>query len=125
MRKKLKSLGLRLTELSSYLGFSRPTLYKYLEDYDKKRYSEIDYKVKRVFDFVMKRTTISKISVINYIIKLDNENDNSNLSERINSDSILTVLLEKILDKYEIQCVYNIFEDVINEKYYKGDVKND
>ena len=70
MRDKMKTLGLRLTEMSTYLGCSRPTLYKYLNDYENKRYKDIEFKAKNVFDFISKKKTVSKIEVINYIIEL-------------------------------------------------------
>ena len=51
MREKLKALGIRLTELSAYLKFSRPTLYKYIDEYEQNKYINIDYKVRKVFDW--------------------------------------------------------------------------
>ncbi len=85
MRKKLKKLGLRLTELSTYLNYSRPTLYKYLDDYTKKNYNLIDFKVKKVFDFIMKKNTLTKISVIEYIISLNEEQNTSDINIEINN----------------------------------------
>ncbi|MFW6272812.1 MAG: hypothetical protein ACOC2U_03430 [bacterium] len=68
MKSKLKALNLRLTELSTYLKISRPTLYKYIESFEKKEYQKIDYHVLDIFKFINKRTTKSKLSVIEYII---------------------------------------------------------
>jgi len=78
MREKLKMLGLKLTELSNYLGYSRPTLYKYLEDYENKKYKQINFRVRKVFDFIMKKKTLSKIEVINFILQLDTEVEKNN-----------------------------------------------
>jgi predicted transcriptional regulator len=69
MREKLKKMELRLTELSNYLDVSRPTLYKYIDDYDHRRYKNIDSMILDVFRFINKKTTISKIQVIDFIIR--------------------------------------------------------
>lgn len=94
MRKKLKQLGLRLTELSTYLKYSRPTLYKYLDDYDRKNYDMIDFKVKKVFDFIMKKSTLTKISVIEYIISLEDEQSHDEINKEIHQ--IVDELIEQI-----------------------------
>ncbi|BCR36670.1 hypothetical protein [Mariniplasma anaerobium] len=124
MRDKLKLLGLRLTELSDYLGFSRPTLYKYLEDYENKKYKAIDYKVKTVFDFIMKKKTLSKIEVINYIIDLNGDKKESNLDKlfkEIKDDDILTKRIIELIDKKGMNFVLNQIKIIVK----KGDVKND
>jgi hypothetical protein len=69
MKEKLKGLELRLTELSHYLGISRPTLYKYIDDFDRRRYKNIDTMILDLFRFINMKTTTSKIQVINFIIK--------------------------------------------------------
>ncbi len=68
MKEKLKQLNLRLTELANYLNISRPTLYKYLDEYESKNYKDIDKNTRKVFDYVKKRSTISKVAVIDFII---------------------------------------------------------
>lgn len=112
MRKKLKQLGLRLTELSTYLKYSRPTLYKYLDDYDRKKYEMIDFKVKKVFDFIMKKTTLTKISVIEYIISLEDEQSHDEINKEIHH--IVDELIKEIGEDKMIECL---------NKIKKGDLK--
>ncbi len=100
MREKLKQLNIRLTELANYLSLSRPTLYKYLEEYEKKKYKDIDIKTRKILDFIKKKTTVSKIAVMNYIINQLEDNKPSEirkLCDAIDKEEELTnSLLEDI-----------------------------
>ena len=73
MRKKMKVMGIKVTEMSTYLGFSRTTIYKYIDEYDQEKYINIDYKVKKVFDFIEYNWPTSKLQVIDYLIGLEKE----------------------------------------------------
>ena len=42
-----------ITELSKLLGKSRPTVYKYISDYETGRYSALPHSVKALFDKIM------------------------------------------------------------------------
>lgn len=92
MKEKLKKLNMRLTELADYLNLSRPTLYKYLEEYEQKKYKDIDKKTKAVFDFIKKKTTFSKIEVIDYIINELNNDKPEEINKLIDA-----ILLDKAL----------------------------
>lgn len=70
---KLKRLDIRLTEISTYLKYSRPSIYKFIEDYQNKKYSGLPHIVKETFDFIDKSSTINKLSVIDFIIQYPNE----------------------------------------------------
>ena len=109
MRTKLKSLELRLTELSTYLGFSRPTLYKFLDDYEKKEFKNIDFKVKVIFDYIMQKSTTSKIEVINKIIELNRQNEShgsvDNLIEKLRSDSDTLQLINSAIEQVGVESV--------------------
>lgn len=123
MREKLKTLGLKLTELSNYLGYSRPTLYKYLEDYEKKQYKQINFRVKKVFDFIMKKRTLSKIEVINYILQLDSEVDKTSfdiLVEELKKDE---KLVQDISDYVQKHGQDKIIKKI--KKYLKESSNND
>ncbi len=74
MREMIKALGIKITELSTYLGFSRPTLYKYMEEYDLMKYGNIDYKVKTVFDYIIRENPTSKMEVLYFIMNWDKDN---------------------------------------------------
>ena len=119
MREKLKILGIRLTELSTYLGFSRPTIYRYMENYDSKKYKAIDFRVRKVFDYIMKKRTVSKIEVINFIIGLDkNENTQEfeNLIKLINSDKVLIETIHRITADEGIDIAFNRIKKAFSEK---------
>lgn len=70
IRKKLKDLGIRLTEMSEYFNISRPTLYKYIENFESGNIEQIPNSIRNVFLYTMQKTVISKKEVINYIINL-------------------------------------------------------
>lgn len=54
-----------ITELSKLLGKSRPTVYKYVSDYEAGRYSALPHSVKSLFDKIVSGET-SKRSVFEY-----------------------------------------------------------
>lgn len=54
-----------ITELSKLLGKSRPTVYKYVSDYESGNYSSIPHSVKSLFDKIMSGET-SKRGVFEY-----------------------------------------------------------
>lgn len=54
-----------ITELSKLLGKSRPTVYKYVSDYESGNYSAIPHSVRSLFDKIMSGET-SKRGVFEY-----------------------------------------------------------
>jgi len=68
MRDKLREIDIRLTELSEYLHVSRPTLYKFIDSYEKKKFNQIHAPVLEFFEYVEKTPNIGKKNVMNYII---------------------------------------------------------
>ena len=54
-----------ITELSNLLGKSRPTVYKYISDYEIGNYSALPHSVKSLFDKIMSGET-SKRGVFEY-----------------------------------------------------------
>ena len=124
MRAKLKALELRLTELSTYLGFSRPTLYKFLDDYENKEFKNIDFKVKIIFDYIMQKSTTSKIEVINKIIEINRQGETHSSADgvldklRNENDAIETINLA--IEHYGVEEVYNSIMKTI-KKLGKGE----
>jgi len=120
---KLKELNLRLTELSNYLKISRPTLYKYIDDFEKKRYSKIDYDTLELFKYIKLKTTLSKLQVIDYILHSHGKNKDS-IIEKV-KDTIDSrekeVLLTKLLDIFK----HNNYEKIINDFIKKTEVSRD
>ncbi len=68
LRKKLRDIELRITELADYLQISRPTMYKYIELYDNNEYDDINKKVLKLFNYIMTNPLVGKKVVINYIL---------------------------------------------------------
>ncbi len=120
MREKLKNLGIRLTELSNYLGCSRPTLYKYLEDYENRNYKNIDSKVRKVFDLIIKKKTLSKIEVINFIIGINKENDETLLDELFKIIKADDNLQKDLIQNIEENGIDDIYKQ-IKKIFSKGD----
>lgn len=128
MRTKLKSLEIRLTELSTYLGFSRPTLYKFLDDYEKKDFKNIDFKVKVIFDFIMQKSTSSKIEVINKIIELNRQNEShgstDDFIEKLRSDSDTLQLINTAIEQNGVDSIVSVFQKTL-KKLIKEKTNND
>lgn len=128
MRTKLKSLEIRLTELSTYLGFSRPTLYKFLDDYEKKDFKNIDFKVKVIFDFIMQKSTSSKIEVINKIIELNRQNEShgsiDDFIEKLRSDSDTLQLINTAVVQNGVDSIVSAFQKTL-KKLIKEKTNND
>lgn len=68
LRERLRQMDLRITELADYLQISRPTMYKFIEMYDAGENTNIQYRVLKLFDFIMKNELAGKKTVINYIL---------------------------------------------------------
>ena len=68
LKDRLKELDIKITELANYLSVSRPTLYKYIEDYESNNLDEINKKVIKLFDYISENELIGKNNVINYIL---------------------------------------------------------
>lgn len=68
LRKRLKEMELRLTELCDYMQVSRPTMYKYMESYDKKDFDEISSDVLKVFNYIAENKLAGKKNVVSFIL---------------------------------------------------------
>jgi len=121
MKEKLRELNIRLTELSNYLNISRPTLYKYIDDFEKKRMSKIDYEVIQLFKFISKKTTLSKLQVIDYIVnKKDQNTDFYTKIKKVVNTPEKEELLTKMLDVFD----KDSYKELIN-KFLKNIKEND
>lgn len=116
MREKLKDLNVRITELSEYLDLSRPTLYKFMDLYDKKKYKDINKSVLKLFKYIDDTPNIGKVNVIAYIlnnpdIMPGNDNDDDSL---VNIVAAHRISLEDLPEKTEF--IRNILEnDLMDE----------
>lgn len=68
MQDRLKFLNIRITELSDYLQISRPTLYKYMDLYEKGNRDDLNPGLLSFFDYINNTPSIGKKNVISYII---------------------------------------------------------
>lgn len=68
IKKRLKDLEIKITELADYLQLSRTTLYKFIDAYDAKNRKEVNSSVLKLFDYIEKNELIGKRNVINYIL---------------------------------------------------------
>ena len=68
IRERLKEIDFKLTDLSEYLKISRPTLYKFIDLYDKKNYESINNYVLSLFKYIDENPLVGKKSSINYIL---------------------------------------------------------
>ncbi len=67
MKEKIRSLDVRLTELSKYLGISRPTLYRYLELYESGDAGQVPKEIRDLFRFIDNRCG-SKDQLMRYVV---------------------------------------------------------
>jgi hypothetical protein len=68
IRDKLKDANIKITELSFYLGVSRPTLYSFIEMYSQKDYLSLEKRVYDLFTFVDNTKPLSYAILLNYMI---------------------------------------------------------
>jgi hypothetical protein len=68
MRETLRQLDIKITELAEYLHISRPTMYKFIESYEKGARSLIPKPILGLLDYIEKTPYIGKKNVVNYIL---------------------------------------------------------
>lgn len=54
LKEMLKKLDIKITELSDYLKISRPTLYKFIDYYDKNNTKQMDKRLVDLFNYIKK-----------------------------------------------------------------------
>ena len=88
IRKRLKDLDIKITELAGYLQISRPTMYKFIESYDEGKKKEVNANIRKLFDYIEDNPLIGKKHVINYVLtKMSSiqEADTSEVNEIVHS----------------------------------------
>jgi hypothetical protein len=108
IRDKMKDANLKITELSFYLGVSRPTLYNFIDLYIQKEYQSLEKRVYDLLTFIDNTKPLSNAIVLNYMINnqisknVIMSDDNSvvrDLRSLQNSDSSQDKLKYKIVEK--------------------------
>ncbi|MGL5205755.1 MAG: hypothetical protein ACRC7B_02465 [Metamycoplasmataceae bacterium] len=116
---ELKKKDFTVTELSEYLEITRPTLYKYFELYDNKRYRQIPKEILKFFKLLSKNPLIGKRYLIKYLIddyKKDDYEKNQTLVTFIKkqnptlNDKEVDFIIKCITDKKFIKRILQIVE---------------
>jgi len=92
-----------ITELAPLLNVSRPTLYKYMIDYEAGEVRNIKYEIIIIFDFITKDAK-NKVDIIEFINK-QKEGDDTTLFRKVkkllNEDKHFKDLITHLLKNYE------------------------
>lgn len=96
MREILTRVGLEISELSRRFKVSRPTVYKYIDNYGSGYSNDIPDKIKLFFDFLSEPSNQNKECVTRYL--LDNFNTEDEI-ENIEDDRIIESIISKFCDK--------------------------
>lgn len=120
IRDRLRTSQMRLVELATYLEISRPTLYKYLESYEKKEYNDIEKKCLDLFDYIQNTKNIQRHMIMNYLINkvLPMEKDDGSDIEMLSMVRKLTES-KNLMDLKKLKIVRaivssNKFDDIID-----------
>ena len=103
MKEKLRALGIKMTELSSYMRISRPSLYKYVDMYEAGDTKGIPEPVMRTFRYIDKYKSITKEQVISFVILEFSDKEGSDCKETIKN-----YLLTKGSKDRKVQLMYNL-----------------
>lgn len=115
IKEMLKKIDIKITELSDYLKISRPTLYKFIDNYDNKNIKEMDKRLVDLFNYIKKNIDlIEKRNVINYIF--NNFNEYSNLEED-NLYRIINNFRSYVISNPKSEKTF-IVDEIIKNKYY-------
>lgn len=122
VREKLRNIGVRLSELATYLNVSRPTLYKYLELFENNEKDKIDKRTYDLLNYIDNSRGLTKPILMdhlynNYIVTVDDDNLILKIKSLISNDdnfsrekiNIIKVLMESKNT--------NEFIERINEEY--------
>lgn len=119
MRKELKELDIKITELADYLGISRPTMYKYIDSFESKSSESIPYTIMNLFEYIKSSKIINKRNVINYIlnnVKLRGDNE-------LSPEELLIESFSKFIKMYGIQSEkVKFISIVISESKYDSEI---
>lgn len=93
-----------ISELSRLIDISRPTLYKYVEEYEANIYTNISKEVLELFNFIYHDNTNSKTDIINYCIQKNKKSAESSVFDKIkmlyNTDEVFKKKLIVFVDEY-------------------------
>lgn len=101
VREKLKVMGIRLIEFSTYLSISRPTLYKYLELYENEEFDKIDKRTYDLFNYIEVTRGLTKPILMDHLYNTFMiSNDDENIIQKVKS--LLSNMTDTNIDKINI-----------------------
>lgn len=68
IRQRLREMDFKITELAEYLQITRPTLYKFIDDYDSGNFALINKRVLKLFNFIENNPLAGKKTILVYIL---------------------------------------------------------
>lgn len=77
IKERLREMEFRKTELSDYLRISRPTLDKFIKEYDGGNKESVNPRVRKLFDYITENPLAGRKAVISCILSALTENANS------------------------------------------------
>lgn len=92
-----------ITELAPLLGVTRPTLYKYMVDYEAGEVRSIKYEIILIFDFITKHAS-NKVEIIDFITNQKNSGDSDlirDIKTKIENDKVFKDLIHLLLKSYK------------------------
>lgn len=93
-----------ISELSRIINVSRPTLYKYCEEYEKNKFANIPVKIRNLFDYIYSDYSFNRHDILEFCIRnLDRMNDNSIIDEiksLMSKDETFKNKLRVFIDSY-------------------------
>ena len=81
IRQKLREMDFKITELAEYLQITRPTLYKFIDDYDSGNFALINKRVLKLFNYIENNPLAGKKTILVYI--LNNLVDEKEMGEEV------------------------------------------
>lgn len=72
-----------ISELSRLTNLSRPTLYKYVEEYENEEISNIPTDILELFNYIYSNEVKNKSDIINYCIKKNKKSSESSVFDKI------------------------------------------
>ena len=72
-----------ISELSRLTDLSRPTLYKYVEEYEDEKYNTIPNDIITLFNYIYSNEAKTKADIINYCIQKNNKSAESSVFDKI------------------------------------------
>lgn len=88
IRQKLREMDFKITELAEYLQITRPTLYKFIDDYDSGNFALINKRVLKLFNYIENNPLAGKKTILVYILnnlvdekEMENENEISKFTK--------------------------------------------